>query len=151
MPQTEYIRWVPAPNNIKRIGKIHTLLYVGTFGLVGGRIDGLDILLLTTIGKKTGRARAVPLPFFRVGSAVIVVGSFGGNAKDPAWVANVAERPEVRVQRGFRRWNARARLAQGEEREHLWTGLTQEFPRYAVYQTKTPRPIPLVVIDPPPP
>jgi deazaflavin-dependent oxidoreductase (nitroreductase family) len=149
-PQTNYIGWVPAPGNIKRIGKIHALLYAWTRGLLGGRVDGLDVLLLTTIGRKTRRARCVPLPYFRDGERFLVVASFGGNAANPAWVDNIRHDPEVEVQRGGRRWRTRARIAQDAERERMWSAITHEFPRYAVYQTKTERQIPVIVLDPPP-
>jgi deazaflavin-dependent oxidoreductase (nitroreductase family) len=150
MPQTKYIRWVPAPNNIKRIGKIHTLLYVWTRGLVGARLDGMDVLLLTTKGRKSGLERCVPLPYFRDGERFLVVASFGGNVANPAWVANILSDPDVEVQRGGRRWRTRARVAQGEERARLWNSITYEFPRYAAYQLKTEREIPVIVLDPPP-
>ena len=146
MPQTKYIRWVPSPNNIKRIGRIHTWLYVCTAGVVGSRVDGLDILLLTTTGRKTGRKRRVPLPYIRDGERYVVIGSFGGNAKNPAWVGNLLEHPDVRVQLGAKRWSARAYVARDAERERLWSALTHEFPRYANYQTRTERQIPLVVL-----
>jgi F420H(2)-dependent quinone reductase len=151
VPQTCYIRWVPAPNNIKRIGKIHTWLYQATRGVIGRRLDGMDVLLLTTTGNKSGLPRCVPLPYFRVEGRTIVVGSFGGNAKNPAWIANIRHRPEVHVQAGAKQWDASARVSEGEERAGLWAALTHEFPRYANYQTKTDRLIPLVVIDPPEP
>jgi F420H(2)-dependent quinone reductase len=148
MPQTHYISWVPAPNTIKLIDKIHTFLFRSTFGIVGGRLDGLDILLLTTIGRKTGRARCVPLPYFRDGDRYLLVASFGGNAHNPAWFANLTENPAVRVQLGRRSWNTHAEVARGAERDRLWADITREFPRYAVYQTKTPRVIPVIVLNP---
>lgn len=149
MPQTNYISWIPAPQNIKRIGKIHTWLYVKTGGLIGSRLDGMDVLLLTTIGHRSGDPRCVPLPFFSVGGRLIVVASFGGNAKNPLWITNITKQPEVKVQRGRKCWDARARVSEGEERVELWKELTHEFPRYANYQTLTERLIPLVVIEPP--
>jgi deazaflavin-dependent oxidoreductase (nitroreductase family) len=147
MPQTRYIRWVPSPNNIKRIGKLHTLLYRCTFGLIGARMDGLDVLLLTTVGKKSGRPHCVPLPYFRDAERLLVVASYGGNARNPAWVSNIAANPDVQVQRGPRRWTTRAHVAQGAERERLWANITREFPRYAVYQTRTSREIPVIVLE----
>jgi deazaflavin-dependent oxidoreductase (nitroreductase family) len=151
MPQTSYIRWVPAPGTIKLIDKIHTFLYACTRGLVGGRVDGLDILLLTTLGRKTGLARSVPLPYFASGAGYVLVASFGGNPKNPHWFHNILANPEVGVQQGRRSWTTRAHVPEAEERERLWAELTHEFPRYQVYQTRTSRQIPLVVIDPPPP
>lgn len=147
MPQTSYIGWVPSPTNIKRIGKIHTLLYRWTFGIVGSRLDGLDVLLLTTVGKKSGRSHCVPLPYFRDGERHLLVASFGGGASNPAWVANIAANPTVQIQRGAKRWSGRAYVTVGEERERLWADITREFPRYAVYQTKTTRQIPVVVVE----
>ena len=151
MPQTKYISWVPAPNTIKRIDKIHTWLYERTSGIIGSRLDGLDILLLTTTGKKTGRARSVPLPYFRDGSRYLLVASFGGNPKHPNWLANLVANPDVHVQCGHRRWSTRARVTEGDERARLWQEITYEFPRYAVYQTKTDRQIPVIVLDGPQP
>jgi deazaflavin-dependent oxidoreductase (nitroreductase family) len=149
MSQTRYVRWIPSAPMIKRIGKIHTFLYVVTRGVIGGRLDGLDVLLLSTIGKRSGRVRRVPLPYFRSGTRYLVVASYGGNAKNPAWLDNLVANPRVDVQLGGRRWTTDARLAQGEERERLWSEVTREFPRYGVYQTKTERKIPIVVIDRP--
>jgi deazaflavin-dependent oxidoreductase (nitroreductase family) len=151
MSQVNYIKWVPTPNSIKRIGKIHTLLYRATFGILGSRVDGLDMLLLTTTGKKSGRQRAVPLPYFRDGSRYLLVASFGGNANNPAWFGNLVVNPTVRIQIGARRWTTCAKVPQGDERDRLWDQITRDFPRYAVYQTKTTRRIPVIVIDPPNP
>jgi deazaflavin-dependent oxidoreductase (nitroreductase family) len=149
VPQTNYIRWIPAPQNIKRIGKVHTWLYVVTRGVIGRRLDGMDVLLLTTIGHRSGVSRRVPLPYFRLGGRTVLVASFGGNPKDPAWIANIQKQPEVKVQAGAKRWDAQARITEGEERAEIWAQLTHEFPRYANYQTLTRRLIPLVVIEPP--
>ena len=149
MPQKFYIPWTPAPNNIKRIDKIHTWLYKKTRGVIGSRLDGMDVLLLTTTGVRSGLPRCVPLPYFTLSGHTVVVGSFGGNAKNPKWVANVERQPFVSVQCGSRVWNARARILQGEEREKIWSELAYEFPRYGKYQTRTERLIPVVLIDPP--
>jgi hypothetical protein len=73
VPQTSYIRWIPAPSTIKRIGKVHTWLYALTNGIIGRRLDGMDVLLLTTIGHKSGLSRRIPLPYFRVGGRTVVV------------------------------------------------------------------------------
>ena len=150
MPHTQYIRWVPSPTTIKRIGKIHEQLYVWTRGLIGCRLDGLDILLLTTTGRKTGIARRVPMPYFRDGSRYLLVASFGGNASNPAWFGNLLENPDVELQCMARCWRAQARVADGAERERLWNLITYEHPRYHAYQAKTARQIPIVVLDGPP-
>ncbi len=146
MPQNKYIRFVPRPNTIKHIGKWHVRLYRATRGLIGKRVDGLDILLLTTTGKKTGIARTVPLPYFRDGQDYVLVASFGGNDKNPAWIYNIKASADVKVEVGFRRFTARAHIPEGAERERIWAQITHDFPRYLNYQKKTERQIPVVVL-----
>jgi deazaflavin-dependent oxidoreductase (nitroreductase family) len=146
-PQTDYVKFVPKERMMKRIGKFHVKLYRSTFGLVGGRIDGLDIMLLTTIGKKSGEKRVVPLPYFRDGKRFVLIASFGGNDKNPAWFTNLSANSEVRVQVGFRRMKGKATVAEGDERERIWGQISRAFPRYLEYQKKTSRQIPVVVIE----
>ena len=147
MPQTKYIRYVPSASNIKRIGVWHVRLYRATRGLIGKRADGLDILLLTTVGRKTAIERTVPLPYFRDGSRYVLIASFGGNEKNPAWLHNLQAKPAVRLQVGARRFDAKAEIVQGQERERIWSELTREYPRYLNYQAKTTRQIPVVVLE----
>jgi len=148
VPQTEYIKYVPEPRTMKRIGKLHTRLYRLSGGLIGGRIDGLDILLLTTIGRKSGEKRTVPLPYYRDGKRYVLIASFGGNAKNPAWFHNLSANPDVTLQVGFRRMAAKATVADEAERARIWAQITHDFPRYLVYQDKTERKIPVVVLEP---
>jgi deazaflavin-dependent oxidoreductase (nitroreductase family) len=148
MPQTKYIRWVPTPETIKRIAKLHVPLYRATWGILGGRVDGLDILLLTTLGKKTGLLRTVPLPYFRDGERYVLIASFGGNSKNPAWYNNLQAQPEVELQVGRKRMKACAKVADGAERERIWSRVTHDFPRYLRYQAQTARLIPVVVLEP---
>ncbi len=146
MPQTKYIRFVPRPDTIKNIGKWHVRLFRATRGLIGKRVDGLDILLLTTTGKKTGIARTVPLPYFRDGQNYVLVASFGGNDKNPAWFTNLKATPTVQLEVGSKKLTARAEVPEGAERDRIWGQITRDYPRYAVYQTKTERTIPVVVL-----
>jgi deazaflavin-dependent oxidoreductase (nitroreductase family) len=148
MPQTDYVKWVPKERNMTRIGKLHVRVYRSTFGLIGSRIDGLDIMLLTTIGKKSGEERVVPLPFFRDGKRYVLIASFGGNDKNPAWLSNLSANPDVRIQVGPRRMKARAQVAESTERERIWSEITRAYPRYLAYQGKTERKIPIVVLEP---
>lgn len=145
-PQTDYIKWVPEPGLMKRMGHWHVRLYRLTGGILGGRMDGLDMLLLTTRGRKSGLERTVPLPYFRDGDRYLLIASYGGNARNPAWLDNLAANGEVTIQVGFRRRKARAEVAAGAEHERLWRELTASFPRYLEYQKKTARRIPIVVL-----
>jgi F420H(2)-dependent quinone reductase len=147
-PQTNYVKYVPKEGTMKRIGKFHVKLYKLTGGLLGKRVDGLDILLLSTIGKKTGEKRTVPLPFYRDGERFLLVASFGGNDKNPAWFNNLAANPNVELQVGFQKMKAVAKVAEPAEREKLWADVTRAFPRYLAYQEKTERKIPIVVLEP---
>ena len=79
-----FIPWVPKPDTMKRIGKLHIQLFRRTRGLVGGRVDGLDIFLLTTRGRKTGLERTVAIPYFRREGKVLTIASYGGNTVNPA-------------------------------------------------------------------
>ena len=148
MQQHRYIKYVPSETTMKRIGKWHVRLFRATRGLIGRRVDGLDVLLLTTTGKKTGLSRTVPLPYFRDGENYVLIASFGGNDKNPAWFHNLVANPRVQLEVGSKRLQARAQVADEPERERIWGNVTRDFPRYLQYQLKTERKIPVVVLKP---
>jgi deazaflavin-dependent oxidoreductase (nitroreductase family) len=141
-----YIRWVPGERVMKWTGRIHTALYRATRGAIGARADGLDVLLLTTRGSHTGRPRTSPLPYFRDGGDLVVIASFGGNARHPAWYANLLRDPKVRVRVRGREGGFEARPADAASRGRLWAAITAEQPRYLDYQRRTDRQIPVVVL-----
>jgi deazaflavin-dependent oxidoreductase (nitroreductase family) len=145
-PQTDYVKWVPKPGLMKRMGHWHVTLYRLTGGLLGGRMDGLEMLLLTTTGRKSGKPRTVPLPYFRDGAHYVLIASYGGNLRNPAWLDNIAANGDVTIQIRFRRAKARAVVADDAERDRIWRDITALYPRYLAYQEKTPRRIPVVVI-----
>ena len=142
----DYIRWVPGVRLMKLMGSAHALLYRTTRGRLGARADGLDMLLLTTRGRRTGKLRTTPLPFFRDGSDLVLIASFGGNDRDPAWCGNLAREPKVKVQLRNRSHEFESRTAEGAERERLWEKVTAEHPRYLEYQRSTKRGIPVIVL-----
>lgn len=142
----DYIRWIPSERVMKWVGRIHTALYKATRGVLGARADGLDMLLLTTRGRRTGRLRTTPLPWFRSGDDLLLIASFGGSERDPAWLANLRAEPQVRIQVRGRKGRVHARVAEGPEREALWKEVTARHPRYLEYQDRTDRRIPVVVL-----
>ena len=148
MARRFYIPWVPSVPTMKRISRIHTWVFRKTRGFLGSRMDGLDMLLLTTTGRKTGQPRTQPLPYFRDQDRVLLVASFGGGDRDPDWCRNLAELPSVDVQIKRDTIKGQARLSHGEEREKLWRDITDEHPRYLEYQKSTTREIPVIVIQP---
>jgi F420H(2)-dependent quinone reductase len=128
-------------------GGVHRGVYRLTGGRVGGQIGKLPILLLTTIGRKSGRPRTQPLAYTRAGDGYAVIASKGGAPRHPLWYLNLRVNPlaEVRVGRETRK--VRARDAQGEERERLWRALADLYPGYDRYAHKTSRQIPVVVVE----
>lgn len=90
----------------------------------------------------------MPLFAFDDGERLVIVGSRGGSAKDPAWAANLRADPRATVARGKEAWAVRAYEAQGEERERLWQLVSAEFPTYEWYRRRTTRTIPLFVLEP---
>lgn len=109
--------------------------------------EGSTILLLTTIGRRTGTARRTALIYREVGGAYVIVASKGGAQDHPAWYLNLTAEPTVTVQVKDEEFTARARVAEGAEREQLWTLMNEVWPHYVEYQTKTDREIPVVVLD----
>jgi proline iminopeptidase len=109
--------------------------------------EGSTILLLTTKGRNTGNESTTPLIFGLDGDNPVIVASQGGAPEHPGWYRNLAKSPEVGVQIKGERFRARARDAQGEERERLWRAMNEIWPHYDEYQTKTKREIPVVVLE----
>ncbi|MBW2448140.1 MAG: nitroreductase family deazaflavin-dependent oxidoreductase [Deltaproteobacteria bacterium] len=130
------------------IGTIHRGIYRATGGRVGARLAGLDMLLLTTTGRKSGEPRTQPLACFAEGENWIVVASNNGQDKHPAWFLNLEAKPEAQIQIGRADRAVQAHVAEGEERERLWPWLKERNPAYAGYERKTERRIPVVVLRP---
>jgi deazaflavin-dependent oxidoreductase (nitroreductase family) len=109
----------------------------------------LPTLLLTTTGRKSGEPRALPLIYGEAGDAYVVVASKGGLPEHPLWFRNLEAQPECEVQVGRKRLRARARVAEGEERERLWARMAKLYPPYDEYQQRAgARVIPVVVLEP---
>ncbi|WP_059013060.1 nitroreductase family deazaflavin-dependent oxidoreductase [Streptomyces specialis] len=125
----------------------HIRRYVETDGREGHLWrDGVPTLLLTTRGRKSGLLRRTALIYGRDGDDYLVVASQGGKPEHPAWYHNLVADPEVRLQVGADKFRARARTATPEERARLWPRMTEIWPDYDEYQTKTSREIPIVVL-----
>ena len=126
----------------------HIQRYVETNGEEGHDWNGVPTLLLTTKGRKTGKLRRTALIYGKSGSSYVVVASKGGDESHPAWYLNLRDNPEVAVQVGADDFVAMARTADESEKPELWRMMCQIWPAYDEYQTKTDRPIPVVVLDP---
>ena len=126
----------------------HIQKYLETDGEQGHIWNGVPTLLLTTKGRKTGELRRTALIYGKHGSSYLVVASKGGADDAPAWYLNLSANPEVQVQIGPEVFTAQARTATEDEKPELWSKMADIWPAYDEYQTKTQRPIPVVVLDP---
>ena len=108
---------------------------------------GTTVLLLTTTGRKSGDPRTVPLIYTPAGGSYAVIASRGGAPRHPSWYLNLAAQPLVTVQVLGEVFPARARTAEGDEREGIWAKAREQWPEYDVYATRTDRRIPVVVLE----
>jgi len=127
--------------------RLHVALYRATGGRVGGRIGRLDHVLLTTLGRRSGRLRTTPLAVLEDRDRLVLVASNGGAPRHPDWYLNLTASPEVTVQHGGQRLLMRARTANASERAELWPRVVANYAGYQRYQDRTPREIPLVVLE----
>jgi deazaflavin-dependent oxidoreductase (nitroreductase family) len=106
-------------------------------------------LLLTTIGRKSGEPRQIPLIYGRAGDRFVIVASLGGALDHPMWYKNLQANPDAEIQVGVDHYNVRARDAQGEERAELWPIMVKILPQYLEYERATEgiREIPVVVLE----
>jgi deazaflavin-dependent oxidoreductase (nitroreductase family) len=129
-------------------GDEHVRRYRETGGEVGHIWrEGSTILLLTTTGRSSGKPRTTPLIYAQDGDRYVIVASKGGAPEHPGWYENLAKDPNVELQVKDDVFPARARTADGEERERLWRKANEVWPHYDEYAAKTHREIPVVVLE----
>jgi deazaflavin-dependent oxidoreductase (nitroreductase family) len=125
----------------------HIHSYVESDGAKGQRYYGHDALLITTRGRRSGKLRRTALYYGRDGDRYVLVASDGGRPTDPGWFHNVVANPAVVVQVGAETFGAVARPADRGERQRLWELMVGLFPKYADYEKKADREIPVVVVE----
>jgi deazaflavin-dependent oxidoreductase (nitroreductase family) len=143
----------PPPGTLKArlvnlIPRANVLVYRWSDGRIGGRIEELPVLILHTVGRKSGRARQSPLLHLRDGDDYVVVGSRGGSDAPPAWWLNLQATPAATVEIEGVRQPVSARRATAEEKAGLWPRLAAGYPFYDDYQARTTREIPVIVLSP---
>jgi deazaflavin-dependent oxidoreductase (nitroreductase family) len=135
----------------KVITGFHRLVFDVSKGKVLGKASGMPVLKLTTVGRKSGQRRSTMLTSPLVqGRNVVLVASYGGDARDPAWFGNLVANPDVEVVMDGSTRAMRARVTEDVERTRLWEELTANHANYAGYQRKTSRQIPVVMLEPTP-
>jgi deazaflavin-dependent oxidoreductase (nitroreductase family) len=130
------------------ITAVHRFLYRATRGRVGGRLLGNQMLLLATVGRRSGAPREVPLLALPDGERWLVIASNAGDDRAPAWWLNLLAAPEAEIQVGARRLAVRARAASAAERPRLWERFVAAHASYADYEKRTSREIPIVILEP---
>lgn len=126
------------------ITRAHIALYKLTNGRVGSTVAGKPAILVRTIGARSGAFHTVALPYLSYNGDRLVVASFGGGPKNPAWYHNLRAHPDIVVRdRGHVFW-AHAEELEGDERAAAWDAIVADSPWYAEYQQRTTRTIPVI-------
>jgi deazaflavin-dependent oxidoreductase (nitroreductase family) len=126
-------------------------LYEGSGGTEGTTLldTGMPCIIVTHTGNQTGAIRKIPLMRVKVGEAYVLVGSMGGQPKNPVWVYNLRANPAVEIRDRTVVTRMRVReVPEGEERERLWAAAVAAYPPYRDYQAKTTRRIPVFLAEP---
>ena len=128
---------------------LHRALFRASKGRVAGSMGGMRVIELVTTGRRSGKERATMLtaPIAEHGRYVLVA-SFGGDDRNPAWYHNLCANPQVRVTAGGSTSAMTARVASEAEKVELWPRIVAAFRQYDSYQQRTSRPIPVVILEP---
>ena len=134
---------IPDTETINAFNKTIADEFRANGGKVGGPFENGDLLLLTTTGAKSGQSRLSPLAYFRIDGKLIIIGSFAGAPRDPAWVHNLRANPQAHIEVGPDAYDVTAHELPPAERDELFDKVSAASPGFAEYQSKTSRVIPL--------
>jgi F420H(2)-dependent quinone reductase len=142
----------PPPGTLKAklvnlIPKANIIIYRWSRGRFGASMEDLPVLILHTVGRKSGKPRQSPLLYLQDGEDYVIVGSRGGSDAPPAWWLNLQATPEATVEIKGSRRPVSARDATSEEKAGYWPRLTAGYPFYDDYQARTDREIPVIVLS----
>jgi F420H(2)-dependent quinone reductase len=143
MPLTGTYEPTPSRRSRKQVER-----YEETGGRKGGDLQGRPVIILTSIGAKTGKIRKTPLMRVEHRGDYAVVASLGGAPQHPVWYYNLKANPHVELQDGGTKRDYLAREVTGEEKAAWWDRAVETWPDYAKYQRKTSRQIPVFVLEP---
>jgi deazaflavin-dependent oxidoreductase (nitroreductase family) len=115
-------------------------------GKVGGQMAGMPVLLLTMTGAKTGRTLTRPLVYTRDGDRIVIIASFAGAPHNPPWYHNLVANPVATVEVGTDKFQVRASVTSGEERQRLFDRQADQMAIFKDYQKKTKRQIPVLAL-----
>ncbi len=134
-------------NNFREFNQHIIAEFRANGGKVGGLFADTPLLLLTTIGAKSGQSRTTPLAYTTDSNRFIVIASKAGAPTNPDWYHNLLANSVVTVEVGTEHFQAQAVAAEGQERERLYNQMAERLPQFAEYQRKTSRQIPLIVLE----
>ncbi len=117
-------------------------------GRIGSKLGTQTILLLETIGRKSGQPRMIPIAYFHHEGKYLIVASNWGKDQNADWYLNVRKYPQAKIEVNGQTINVKAEFAEGDEYNRLWEYTTKEHPPYLDYQKMTTRHIPIVVFQP---
>jgi len=116
-------------------------------GKVSGDFANMPLLLLTTIGAKSGQARTTPLTYTTDEDHLVIIASKAGAPTNPDWYYNLLAHPVATVEIGGKRFQARAEVTEEPDRERLYTKMVKQLPGFAEYQRQTSRKIPVLILE----
>ena len=116
-------------------------------GRVGGPFQGAPMALLTSKGAKSGQSHTTPLVYMQDGDRIVVFASKGGAPSNPAWYYNLKTNPDATVEVGTDKYEVRAEILEGEERDRIFNQQASIMPQFAEYQQRTTRTIPVIALE----
>jgi deazaflavin-dependent oxidoreductase (nitroreductase family) len=134
---------VTQPSDVNSFNSVITDEFRANAGKVGGPFTGRDLLLLTTTGAKSSQPRLSPLAYFTIDGRMLIIGSYAGAPKDPAWVHNLRANPRAYIEVGTTAYDVSVRELPQVERDELFDKVVAVSPGFGEYQSKTARVIPL--------
>lgn len=143
---SRFSMFLPA-GTLRALGKMNVPVYRMTRGRLLGKIGRAPVLLLTSMGRRSGQRRTSPVLYLRDDERIVVIGSNAGNAHAPAWSHNLKANPQAEIEiRGERRL-VRARVTEGEERAELWNKMNAQYGGFDDYEQRTARDIAVFVLE----
>jgi deazaflavin-dependent oxidoreductase (nitroreductase family) len=127
---------------------LHVFLYRASGGRFGGNMNGFKVLILNTLGRKSGVVHSNPVGYFERDGAYLVVASNGGATRHPAWYHNIKANPTFDIQVMDKVFAVQAEISSGEKRAALWKSVVAEAPAFGRYEKSTAREIPLILLRP---
>src|SRR4029077_12151885 len=137
------VKWI-----FRQFIRFQVYVYRRSGGKRLGHIRGMPVLLLTTVGRKTGKTRVNPVVYIRDGNNYVIIAANAGADKNPGWFANLQANPQTTIEVDDMTLNANSHKASKEEKARLWPRLVEQAPFFEGYRKKTTRDIPMIILQP---